>query len=816
MENGDMGEILDEMKDLVCEYYQQGRLAIFVGAGVSSLSDYPSWSSLVIRMANDIGYHIRLRDENGKEKLSSDEYLKIPQIYYEHKGEKEYYKIVRKMLHAKKDINDVHKLIMYLKPHHILTTNYDTLIEQAANSAGMSYSVINSDDKVSSAPTMSYILKVHGDFENNNFVLKEDDYLNYDNNFKLIDNLMKTIISTHLVIFVGYSLGDYNIKLVLNWVRQIQKEDFVSPIFIHTDPNILTDMELAYYRGERIRVLDANLCVTDIPNPTYKDRYMSALKTLLDSDRSEKWNRNDIWVVDHFYRLCEPLKDICYLRKKDVALLVPGSQIQNEIYLKSEDYKYLLGAYKRREKLSKTRKKQLELVINRIKDSGIEVVEDFTGNEGEELNGLIYRGFKINEDPFELTYQQIRERLANYSDSIEDMYSKAYDMFLLGELQESAAIYKELIPECYSKKRWMLYYLSQVNLYYIRQTMIQLNHIMSIHPAGVGKLWDDEKIEEMKLSHIVTDIPAELKKYDFLQRLNGKNYYQEDVVKLYEENYEIEKGIEKNQYTVAGMSKDQKAMIDIWDAVNFIYSNKIAFSQYSEHKKFVKIALRQRLIGMKHQQDTAKKAGGFYGKDENLDFQELLLLIRNFSYDDLEVFYEKSGGKTLSFIDENEKFDKYVSELITYFEKFFVGPLSNDEYVEYFTLKDEMRNSLLMASYYIDNDESIEKCLNSLLESYSDNEMDFRKNLALLDRFKNRMADPVVLKSLLERYVVTKIEACEKAVNQEVMLRYNKGCIAMGIDVIKDWFDGHIGDTVYSEIENCDDELKKELKTLIG
>ena len=24
------------------------------------------------------------------------------------------------------------------------------------------------------------------------------------------------------------------------------------------------------------------------------------------------------------------------------------------------------------------------------------------------------------------------------------------------------------------------------------------------------------------------------------------------------------------------------------------------------------------------------------------------------------------------------------------------------------------------------------------------------------------------------------------------MLRYNKGCIAMGIDVIKDWFDGYI------------------------
>ena len=72
---------------------------------------------------------------------------------------------------------------------------------------------------------------------------------------------MKSIISTHLVIFIGYSLGDYNIKLILNWVRNIQKEGFINPIFIHTDPKELSKTEIAYYEGESLRVLDTNKLV---------------------------------------------------------------------------------------------------------------------------------------------------------------------------------------------------------------------------------------------------------------------------------------------------------------------------------------------------------------------------------------------------------------------------------------------------------------------------------------------------------------------------------------------------------------------------
>ena len=37
------------------------------------------------------------------------------------------------------------------------------------------------------------IIKMHGDFEHDNFVLKEDDYLSYSENFKLIETYIKSL-----------------------------------------------------------------------------------------------------------------------------------------------------------------------------------------------------------------------------------------------------------------------------------------------------------------------------------------------------------------------------------------------------------------------------------------------------------------------------------------------------------------------------------------------------------------------------------------------------------------------------------------------
>lgn len=814
----DMDNNIDSIKDTVNEYMQQNKIAVFVGAGVSTLSNYPSWSKLILSMAKQIGYPISLMDKKGNPKLSSDEYLKIPQMFFENKGEREYIKTVRKQLHIIKEPNEIHKMIMNLNPNHILTTNYDTLIEQAANRAGRSFSVINSDDKVATAPTRNFILKLHGDFEINNFVLKEQDYLNYEENFKLIDNLMKSIISTHLVIFVGYGLGDYNIKLILNWVKQVQKDSFIEPVFIYTDDHELSDMELTYYQGEHLKVIDANKLVDNPEQATYKDRYIKAMTSLIDTERSEKWYRNETWTIDHFYKIIRPLDDVRYLRALDIASLFPESKVFNYTHLNWSGIKYLFQAYDKKERLSTKRSEQLERIIRRFFNSGIESICDTNGNENDELNSKIHRGTIIDNDTFDMSYQDICGRIEKYGNDIESQYDKAYDLYRLGRLNDSIEVYYQLLADCYTSKRWILYFFTQINLFYLRQTIIHLNRdLTSIWGAFYfgksSKLWEDEEIRDVELSHTLTDIPAEIKRYVFFQKLTAKNYYLQDSVQFIQDNYEIEKAIAKQQYTVAGRTKDQNSKIKIFDAINFIYGNKITFDRFFEHKTFVKVAMQQRLKGMISQNElSSNHIPGGKKRKSYISFQESLLLIRNFTYDDLSVFFEKENGNKL-FLVKDRKFDKYLRNLIAYFEENFVRPISDDRKLEYITLKNEMKNALYLASYFADNDDTIILCLDYLFHSLSYDELEIYKRIPLLERFKEHMTDSSGIRIRLEKDISERIQICND--NYDKPLLFEKDVISSEVNALIEWFEGYKSELIKNAIESSLDSVSSEIKPLI-
>ena len=68
------------------------RLVIFVGAGVSANSKLPNWSQLIADIANRIGYkgicdkcerNCETPSECSKRNYSSDEYLKIPELFFQ-------------------------------------------------------------------------------------------------------------------------------------------------------------------------------------------------------------------------------------------------------------------------------------------------------------------------------------------------------------------------------------------------------------------------------------------------------------------------------------------------------------------------------------------------------------------------------------------------------------------------------------------------------------------------------------------------------------------------------------------------------------
>lgn len=101
---------------------KDGKLIIFVGAGVSMNSGLPSWKKLLEPMIQEMG-------------LSNEEhdYLKIAQMYYNERGKVQYFEKIDQQLNTQlKEPNSIHNAIFRLEPVHIVTTNYDTLLEEAA------------------------------------------------------------------------------------------------------------------------------------------------------------------------------------------------------------------------------------------------------------------------------------------------------------------------------------------------------------------------------------------------------------------------------------------------------------------------------------------------------------------------------------------------------------------------------------------------------------------------------------------------------------------------------------------------------------
>jgi NAD-dependent SIR2 family protein deacetylase len=156
-------------------------LSIFVGAGVSKSIEsevvkVPTWSDLINDLKLDLSIDYEL------------DYLKVAQLYYLEFGEHSYYKKVKSYFPDTLPPSKLHEVIFNLKPHSIITTNWDNILETTILENAYIYDVISCDNDLMKSRLDKKLIKMHGDFRNHNIVFKEDDYINYEYNFPLVSN----------------------------------------------------------------------------------------------------------------------------------------------------------------------------------------------------------------------------------------------------------------------------------------------------------------------------------------------------------------------------------------------------------------------------------------------------------------------------------------------------------------------------------------------------------------------------------------------------------------------------------------------------
>lgn len=189
---------------------ESNQLVVFIGAGMSNNFGFPTWNELIRKMYKEL-----TGKEAAKGKaFSSDELLCIPQALRE-RNKVAFERILKECFGAQRVVNSDNAIldeIMKLKPKHIITTNFDTLIEKylqdkeealnKSHSAKEGYAklvndhvpyrympVIKDRDMVT-ADANHLLLKIHGDVQNmDSLVLCEDDYLEYSDSHILMEIL---------------------------------------------------------------------------------------------------------------------------------------------------------------------------------------------------------------------------------------------------------------------------------------------------------------------------------------------------------------------------------------------------------------------------------------------------------------------------------------------------------------------------------------------------------------------------------------------------------------------------------------------------
>lgn len=248
------------------------QLVIFVGAGVSMNSNLPTWGELIKKIAKEVKHKkCAISCDNcteiecvQKKTFTQDEYLQIPEYLYA-KGKRKYYKFIQDNLKSDNGPNPIDEEIFNILPHHIITTNYDNLLESCKNSNSKLYSVVANDGDLLSKSNEKYIIKMHGDLqEPEKIVLRESDYIEYEQNRPLISTYIRSLLINHTFVFIGYSLNDYNLKLIIGWINYYSKINKVKqrPYNFLITTNVRDKNEIKRLEKQRLYPID----LLDIPN----------------------------------------------------------------------------------------------------------------------------------------------------------------------------------------------------------------------------------------------------------------------------------------------------------------------------------------------------------------------------------------------------------------------------------------------------------------------------------------------------------------------------------------------------------------------
>ena len=312
---------------------EDDNLILFVGAGVSANSNLPNWGELINSFSTEL--------KTAGNDIEQEDYLKVAQYYYNIFGKNRYLAKIDEIFadESKAIPNELHEYIAKINPSHIITTNFDTLLEKQFSKSISKYNVISKDIDIPYAQSEKYLIKMHGDLKTKNIVLKEDDYLDYQMNFPMMSTLIQSLMLNHTVLFIGYSLKDSTFNSIFRLVQKNLSGDAKKAYFY--TPMEYSQIEKDYYKKRGIYIL------SNIKRGSKKEtkknilfsNSLDFLKELAKSTVKEVSTEDDVWRNVKFLdklEMIDPgtLHRYSELKRKAIIFNLQWSEISSDKKIK--------------------------------------------------------------------------------------------------------------------------------------------------------------------------------------------------------------------------------------------------------------------------------------------------------------------------------------------------------------------------------------------------------------------------------------------------------------------------------------------------
>lgn len=210
------------MYEEIREKLNANNMIVFIGAGVSATLNLPTWGQLIDEMAKELGFDPYVFKELG-DYLSLAEYylLKTHNLDDLQKWMEEHWSIAEDEIQK----SEIYNAITSMNCKQIYTTNYDRTLETAFSLKGKPVKrIVTVDDLVNISDEDTQIVKFHGDMGNTqSIVVAESSYFERLNFESPLDIKLRSDMLGKSILFIGYSMSDINIRILLYKLDQLWK-----------------------------------------------------------------------------------------------------------------------------------------------------------------------------------------------------------------------------------------------------------------------------------------------------------------------------------------------------------------------------------------------------------------------------------------------------------------------------------------------------------------------------------------------------------------------------------------------------------------